>query len=181
MSTDELFELVARGGRLTHRQLCERARSWLLGRGRCSIALVEFKTILSEIPDAIGFRNSGRESLLVECKASRSDFLADKNKPHRIGESDALGTYRWYMCEPDVIRIEDLPERWGLLYVDERQVKIIAGEDPYRTCWPPESDVWRWPNPAGDCVLLYSALRRLQIRLGATEFQRAAQSTFGEK
>lgn len=160
---------------LTHDQLCESGARWLRGRGRCPIVLREFACQLAEQPDVLGLRNAGRDSLLIEAKASRPDFLADKRKPHRGDRADeALGSYRWYMCEPEVIRVEDLPERWGLLYVVNRCVRIVAGADPHRHYWPAETDVWRWPAGAGERTVMFSVLRRFQLQMGAEAFREAS-------
>jgi len=160
---------------LTHDQLCDAGATWLHGRGRCPIVLKEFACLLGEQPDVLGLRNSGTDSLLIEAKASRSDFLADRRKPHRRERADqALGSYRWYLCEPDVIRVEDLPERWGLLYVTNRRVRIVAGADPHRHYWPAETDIWRWPAGAGERTVMFSILRRLQLQMGAAAFREAS-------
>lgn len=64
--------------------------------------------------------------MLVEVKVSRSDFLRDKHKPHR--HTGGLGDFRYYMCPEGMIKIEDLPDRWGLLWVNKRgHVKLMAG------------------------------------------------------
>lgn len=165
---------------MTHADLCERARRWLTGSAGCPIALVEFVVSLSEIPDAIGFRKSGRDSIVIECKASRSDFLRDAHKPHRKADAKALGDYRYYMCEPDVIGPDDLPDRWGLLWVVGTKVKRMTGADPKRTYWPPENDVWRFPTFDGERVVMFSALRRLQLRLGTPAFREKVQTTFSD-
>ncbi|TAL63686.1 MAG: hypothetical protein EPN79_16155 [Burkholderiaceae bacterium] len=161
---------------LTHDQLCDRGATWLRSTGGCPIVLREFSCQLTEQPDVLGLRHAGRDSLLIECKASRSDFLADKRKPHRSqSAATALGSYRWYLCEPDVIRIEDLPERWGLLYVTGRRIRLMAGADPRRTYWPPDTDTWRWPAGAGELTVMFSMLRRIQLQMGADAFREASQ------
>lgn len=82
-----------------------------------------------EVPDAIGFRASGWEdgSVVVEVKTSRSDFLADKKKPHRQ-DGKGMGNWRYFLCPENVIRVDELPSGWGLLWVNTRgHVKAIAG------------------------------------------------------
>lgn len=172
---------ITTAGKMTHAQLCDRARVWLAGSARCQFAFVEFSTQLIEIPDAIGLRNSGRDSILVECKASRADFLRDHKKRHRQADAkEALGSYRYYMCEPGVIEVADLPERWGLLWVYGKQVKVMAGADPKRSYYG-TADVWRWPHSIAERVVMFSALRRLQIELGAATFRDLSQKTIAEK
>ena len=82
-----------------------------------------------EIPDAIGFRNepTRTDTIVVEVKISRNDFLADKKKPHRSGKTKGMGNWRYYMCPTDLIKPEDLPPKFGLLYVNTRgHVKLIV-------------------------------------------------------
>ena len=166
---------------LTHTELCERARRWLGGPGRCPITLVEFVAAWAEIPDAIGFRNGGQDSVLIECKASRSDFLRDGQKRHRQAGVSALGSYRYYLSEPDIIRPEDLPERWGLLWVKPRGLRLVAGADPGRHYWPAETDVWRWPAGPGERALMFSALQRLKLSMRGSSFRDAVHRTYSEK
>jgi hypothetical protein len=120
---------------MTHADLCKIAVRWLKrnraqGGHGCHIAMSETKSGWSgEIPDAIGFRASGWEdgSVVVEVKTSRSDFLADKKKPHRQ-EGQGLGNWRYFMCPENIIRADELPLGWGLLWVNTRgHVKAIAG------------------------------------------------------
>ena len=57
-------------------------------------------------------------TVLVECKVSRSDFLADKAKPHRhVG---GIGNWRYYMAPEGLISPNELPEKWGLVEVNAR-------------------------------------------------------------
>ena len=112
----------------THKELTELAVKWLKrsqsqnGPG-CQIAVSECRSGWSdEIPDAIGFRATGKNdgSVIVEVKVSRSDFLVDARKAHRNGAVIGLGNWRYYLCPEDVIKPEELPEHWGLLYVNHR-------------------------------------------------------------
>lgn len=121
---------------LTHDNLTEIAVKWLQrpdsknGPG-CHLAVSECRSGWSgEIPDAIGWRTAGYldGSVVVEVKVSRSDFLADKNKPHRSGESLGLGNWRYYMCPEGLVQPDDLPPLWGLLWVNSRgHVKVKVG------------------------------------------------------
>ena len=111
---------------MTHDELVQRAAKWLRNSAKvpyhhnpdkrqdahCRTVLTE-QCGGSEIPDAIGwFHGSG--SILIECKASRSDFLADRKKPHRrYGFS--LGDYRYYMSPRNLLKKEEIPDGWGLL------------------------------------------------------------------
>lgn len=119
---------------MNHRTLCDVAVKWLKRPNAhgCQVALSEIKSGWSgEVPDAVGFRSMGNNqdgSVVVEVKVSRSDFLADFKKPHRSGDTTGIGLYRYYMCPEGLINPDELPERWGLLYVNSRgHVKHIAG------------------------------------------------------
>ena len=121
---------------LTHRSLCDIAVKWLKrpssnGGHGCHVAVSEVASGWSgEIPDAIGFRATGDHtdgSIVVEVKVSRSDFLADKKKSHRNGQTIGLGNWRYYMCPVDLIKAEEIPVGFGLLYINTRgHVKPIV-------------------------------------------------------
>lgn len=148
---------------MTHKQLIDSAYRWVLNNASCGIAFKELVTAnnTGEIPDVIGFGSSGL-SVLIECKASRSDFLCDKKKPFRRNPETGMGSHRFYCCPKGMIKVEELPESWGLIYVDEKG-KAIAVHKPFKnnidlyTNWQPK-------NEKGEYQMLYSALRRLQIR-----------------
>lgn len=120
----------------THDELCAIAVKWLKrpnsnnGHG-CHVAVSEVRSgWTGEVPDAIGFRQAGYApcdgSVVVEVKVSRSDFLADKKKPHR--NEGGLGNWRYFMCPEGMIEPDELPEGWGLLWVNSRgHVKPKAG------------------------------------------------------
>jgi len=120
----------------THRELCDKAVKWLKrshsqsGHG-CNVAVSEVASGWNgEIPDAIGFRCSGYMdgSVVVEVKVCRSDFLSDRKKPHRQQPERGMGDWRYFLCPEGVIQPEDLPNKWGLLYVTKRGgIKPIAG------------------------------------------------------
>ena len=61
--------------------------------------------------DVVGFRLNS--SILIEAKCSRSDFHVDFRKPERT--AGGLGIYRFYLCPANLIQVEDVPQRWGLL------------------------------------------------------------------
>jgi len=120
----------------THRELCDIAVKWLKrshsqnGHG-CNVAVSEVASGWDgEVPDAIGFRCSGYRdgSVVVEVKVSRSDFLIDKKKPHRKAPEKGMGDWRYFLCPEGVIQPDELPEKWGLLYVTNRGgIKPVSG------------------------------------------------------
>ena len=60
---------------MTHARLVEMAERWLR-RSRCGIVLSEQGCSSGEMPDAIGWKGKNH-SIVIECKISRADFLAD--------------------------------------------------------------------------------------------------------
>lgn len=105
----------------THREGCEIAANYLRSRMNCGAVFIEPNSFDNrESPDAIGFRSGGC-SILMEVKVSRGDFLSDKKKPHRMDPTTGMGSYRFYVCPEGVIRVEDLPPKWGLFYFTPRK------------------------------------------------------------
>lgn len=110
---------------LTHSELCKIAERWL---GKAKKNNINFKTfpihakemicqMVAEVPDAIGWNYC--YSCVIEVKVSRSDFLADLKKEFRTN-GDGMGNYRFYMCPENLIKECDLPQGWGLIYVDAK-------------------------------------------------------------
>ena len=121
---------------MTHTDVVRFASAYLANR--CKVVLPEFYSHNSELPDVIGF-NSGaviddghyehREySLLVEVKVSRSDFMKDRKKSFRIRPEEGMGDFRYYCCPKGLIKPEEVPEGWGVLYVyPSGQVRSVKG------------------------------------------------------
>ncbi len=104
-----------------HDELVRRAVRWLRGSMRCGVVFAEMHTAASSVPDAIGWIY-GREVHLVECKVSRSDFHRDKFKvSHRSGR--VMGTRRWYLTPPGLIKPHEVPEGWGLLEMHPKTLR----------------------------------------------------------
>ena len=124
---------------ITHNDLCIKAGNWLKRGISCEklydsfnerffkpafgVVMIEQVNSSSEIPDAIGVVSCG--SCLIECKATRSDFLSDKNKIFRKKPFSGVGDWRYYLSPPDIISVEDLPDGWGLLHLVGRSIKVI--------------------------------------------------------
>lgn len=117
---------------VTHDDLVIRAEKWLITQG-CNVTMRDhchIKAENGEMPDAIGWKQGKRKkntSILIECKVSRSDFLVDKKKKFRAEPELGIGEWRFYMCPPDVIKVEDLPDKWGLLYATDKTIQQIYG------------------------------------------------------
>lgn len=120
---------------MTHNEINSIACKWLKrsfsvkGPG-CQLAVTEVGGVHSgERADAWGYRWGWMPgSVVIETKVSRSDFLADAKKPHRNGDALGMGDFRYYICPEGLIEIEDLPSKWGLLWVNSRgHIKVKAG------------------------------------------------------
>ncbi|NUP08368.1 MAG: hypothetical protein HOW73_20150 [Polyangiaceae bacterium] len=111
---------------MNHAALVKRAARWLELSQGCGFVITEAATAATgtfESPDAIGWAGPGR-SILVECKVSRADFLADAQKPHRIHPTMGMGRERYYLTLPGLLKPSDLPERWGLLEVGPKNTRV---------------------------------------------------------
>lgn len=152
----------------THAQLIPIAFRWVLKNSQCGVAFKELNTMCSngEYPDVIGFAGCGY-SLLVEVKVSRGDFLSDKKKSFRKEPEKGMGTHRYYCCPTGLIKVSDLPEGWGLIYVNA-QGKAMCVHNPYKrqivnkTVIPGHGGFKK--NIHAEHGLMYSALRRLHIK-----------------
>lgn len=103
-----------------HRTIAEKATRLIMRLHGCTLGAVEFTGGggLGESVDGLVVSSSA--VYVIEAKVSRADFLADKKKPHRADPNLALGQYRYYACPEGMIKPEELPEKWGLIYVNER-------------------------------------------------------------
>ncbi len=108
---------------MTHENLVSLAVAWLR-RYRCGVVLSEQACVSGEMPDAIGWKKACH-SVLVECKISRTDFLADREKPFRQKPENGVGCERYYLAPQGLIRAEELAAGWGLLEVWGREMKMV--------------------------------------------------------
>lgn len=100
------------------------AGKWLRNTKGCDVVFEDLRGATKEIPDAIGFKQAF--TILIECKANYNDFKQDKKKPFRRRPGLGMGNFRYYMCPKDLIKLEEIPKKWGLLYVTENgRVQII--------------------------------------------------------
>jgi hypothetical protein len=125
--TIPLFQQIPQTFSSLHAELCYRGAKWLVSTQRCSVALTEVGAAeVAEMPDVIGWEADGR-CIVLEAKASRSDFLADRNKAHREA---GMGCQRYYLCPHGLIVKEELPEGWGLLYLKGERILCEAYAQP---------------------------------------------------
>lgn len=129
---------------------------------RYPVTLPEFFTHNAELPDVIGFKNT--DSVVVECKVSRGDFFADRKKSFRIKPEEGMGDWRYYCCQKDLIRKEEVPDGWGLLYVYPNG-KVREVKSSY--VMPPADERYDWRTSGrfkkdmrSELYLLYYYARR---------------------
>lgn len=130
------------------------AVAWLR-RYRCGVVLSEQACASGEMPDAIGWKKACH-SVLVECKVSRADFLADRAKPFRLQPENGVGSERYYLAPKGLIRIEELPGGWGLLEICGREIQTM------------KRSAKNLRSNAGfqyEMNLLLASLRRVEVRI----------------
>ena len=129
---------------------------WLRHKSRCGVVLSEQYCATGEVPDAIGWKGMCH-SVVIECKVSRPDFLADADKPFRKNPDEGLGCQRYYLAPAGLIATEELPPHWGLLQFKRGEISVAkkAGRKPLRT----EVGLMKEMN------LLLASLRRVEIRI----------------
>jgi len=139
---------------MTHALLVRKAVEWLRSY-RCGIVLSEQACVSGEMPDAIGWKRACR-SVLVECKVSRADFLADRAKPFRQKPETAVGCERFYFAPAGLIRADELPNGWGLLEAHNRRIEIVR---------PSKKNLRTEEGFRCEMNLLLASLRRVEIRI----------------
>jgi hypothetical protein len=103
---------------MTHNDLIKFAAKKL--EQKHALVITEMASSAGEQPDALGFQ--GRYTTLIECKASRSDFLADAKKFFRRIPERGMGAYRYYMTPSGLITAEELPFQWGLFEIKGQRI-----------------------------------------------------------
>jgi hypothetical protein len=147
---------------MTHAQLVEKAVRWLRSY-RCGVVLSEQACASGEMPDAIGWKRACH-SVLVECKVTRGDFLADRAKPFRQKPQHGVGCERFYLASARLIQAEELPPGWGLLECRNRAVEMVQ---------PSAKNLRTATGFRYEMNLLLASLRRVEVRIepqSITEF-----------
>ncbi len=147
---------------MTHAQLVEKAVRWLRSY-RCGVVLSEQACVSGEMPDAIGWKRASH-SVIVECKVSRADFLADIDKPFRRNPKLAMGCERFYFAPTEMIKPAEIPNGWGLLEYRARKVEMVR---------PSEKNLRSPRGFSYEMNLLLASLRRVEVRIepqSITEF-----------
>jgi hypothetical protein len=139
---------------MTHALLVRAAIAWLR-RYRCGVVLSEQACISGEMPDALGWKRACH-SVLVECKISHADFLADRVKPFRQNPQLGVGSERFYLTPRNLIRPDELPAGWGLLEYHNRRIQMLR---------PSRKNLRTDQGLRCEMNLLLASLRRVEIRI----------------
>ena len=136
-----------------HYELCCKGATWIRQRKNAEpwkaaniLSVVEIICYGAENPDI--YATNGCESTVIEVKTSHQDFLADKKKFSRKNSDYAMGDFRYYLCPEGIIKPEELPSNWGLLYYCKGKIKKIVQATQQKS-----DKIW-------DLMLLSSILRR---------------------
>ncbi len=149
---------------MTHEELRKEAVRWLTNTKHCGVVLSELRSAALETPDAIGWKYG--QSILVECKVSRSDFHANKDKPS-VRAGIGMGRQRYFLCPEGLIKVGDLDDLmesatgeltwdcsgYGLLWLCQSGRIAVKKEAPARAT-----------DHVGEIRMLVSALRRVKTR-----------------
>jgi len=139
---------------MTHAQLVDMAVKWLRSYG-CGVVLSEQACASGEMPDAIGWKRPCH-SVVVECKITRGDFLADRSKPFREKPEIGVGCERFYLAPVGLIRPEELLAGWGLLESRGRKVEVVHAS---------EKNMRGRKGFRYEMNLLLASLRRVEVRI----------------
>lgn len=137
-----------------HYEMCLLGAKWMTKQHYYSFkyVAVELVSMSPEQPDVWG--TNGSYSMLIEVKTSRADFLNDMKKKVRNGalQRFALGNYRYYLVPEGMVKAAELPEKWGLLEWDGKEIKVTV-----------KAELQKCEN-RGELMLLCSIMRREGIK-----------------
>ena len=139
---------------MTHAKLVVMAVAWLR-RYRCGVVLSEQACASGEMPDAIGWKKACL-SVLVECKASRPDFLVDRDKPFRLRPETGVGCERYYLAPKGTDPKRRASGGWGLLQVCGREIEKVR---------PSAKSMRSEIGFQYEMNLLLASLRRVEVRI----------------
>lgn len=151
------YQLCVEGGKWLHRRKfdfnkcqtkeCRKPEFCRVCRTYKYVA-VELNTYGAEQTDVWGW--CGDATSIIEVKTSHADFVNDQKKKCRQDSFKDLqcGNYRWYLCPEGVIKPDELPEHWGLLYWNGKRIYHVVAPDYVENGYK------------GDMFVIYSLLRR---------------------
>jgi len=158
----KLENMMIYGGKkeMTHADLVELGRKWMFKRA--PVVITEVKACAEE-PDVFGLyakitktingrKEGGFGNALIECKASRADFLSDFKKSFRQNPEIGIGKLRYYLAPKGLISVNELPNGWGLLETSGKRIKIVKLSSEFIEY-----------NHEREMTIIVSTLRRLNI------------------
>ena len=154
----------------THASLVTKACAWVRTRGyRVVLSELGSTTKHGEMPDVIGW--NGSKSIVVECKISRADFLADQAKPFRQAPDNGMGRQRYYFVPSGLLTEKDVEAcGWGLVVVTGRLVHVRVPSKDFKT-----------RSMVSEMMMLYTALQRVQFRVHVPLSDLVSWSHYGKK
>jgi hypothetical protein len=119
--------------KLTHRDLVMIAANWITSQENrispycewaCRYAFPETVTYYRNTLDVYGFGNYGYS--MIEVKTSHADFLKDQKKDY-IKNKIPIANFNWYFCPKNIIKENELPQDYGLVYyvTSKKECQII--------------------------------------------------------
>ena len=115
----------ARAERAPHHELGARLGAWLREQGRLVWENIEFRVDTDNggrlaRPDVFSLLATHNEKRIAptvhEVKVSRADFLSDLRHPVKLAAYRAIASHIYFACPEGLIRREELPAGYGLLY-----------------------------------------------------------------
>ena len=121
---------------MSHSECINRVANWLRQQHqshsslRCKIIFKEPHgyNISKEYPDVLG--TGMRNDINIECKVSRQDFLKDSKKRHK----HPFGNFKFYACPEGLIQPDEVPQEFGLLYVNKKTCRVIKKPTYVKEC-----------------------------------------------
>lgn len=147
----------------THDEIADWCASRLNGMGyRFGFSNLT-SAIHGEQPDVLGLDSWGN-SIIVEVKVSRSDFMADKKKPWRANPKLGMGDFRVYLAPEGLLKVSDIPYGWQLWEIygkTKPMLRIVKGKVKKRVQHPYMSkgnftNKWTYENTSVDEYLHFN-------------------------
>lgn len=148
---------------ITHSELIRIGAEYFLKYGsvrwnKPRYVVTEIVSIIGQSPDIFCFGSCCTQQ--IEVKVSHADFLADLKKPHRTNKAHDVGLYRSYLCPKGVIRVDELPEGWGLFYYEDGKITRVRDAEAQET------------NTHFETLIISSIMRRLGIKSQVFNFKK---------
>jgi ribosomal protein S27E len=111
---------------IVHKHLKQQGMKWIKTKVTDIVATeIKYRNMYS-IADVGGINLKRKEVRIIECKASRQDFLRDK-KLMDIDKSYYKHCHYFYILSPaNIITVNDIPKEYGLLWLNNKdEIELI--------------------------------------------------------